>query len=51
MFLDRNKNSRTADKVQATRNSETINAPLDNKETLKSVAKSQSSQKSSIEIT
>lgn len=51
MFLDRNKNSRTADKVQATRNSETINAPLDNKETLKSVTNSRPSQESSIEIT
>ncbi len=50
MFLDRNKNSDTPDKIQATPNSGTINAPLENKETLKSVTNSRSSQESSIEI-
>ena len=51
MFLDRNKNSNTPDKVQATPNKVQATQNLENEKTLNSVAKSQSSQKSSIEIT
>ena len=51
MFLDRNKNSNTPDKVQATPNKVQATQNLENEKTLNSVAKSQSSQKSSLEIT